>query len=215
MGEPPFANQLDVPDRQESVHRQFEEVKQRLKRDGYKAAADALRRALEKDPADYLLHWDFAGVLNRQGDSEEEVRATRMCIKAAPHHADAYFRLAWALKRLRRFDESLARAADALRVEPDRRVEFLNLKGVTLMDMNKLPEAIAVLSQAVELQPEHHLNHTFLGRAFAANGQFDLALNAFNRSLAIKADDAETHYDLAHCTFKRKCCSRPGSIMPR
>src|SRR5262245_66611476 len=68
--------------------------------------------------------------------------------------------------------------------------------GYTFMQDGKLAEAILLLKVAVDLYPKSTDALNFLGEAYETNGQKDLAIATYKRSLEVNPQDANARQKL-------------------
>ncbi len=94
---------------------------------------------------------------------------------------------------LRRALAALDRLSTGDRSQP----YVLYLKGEALRAMERYPEAIRVLREATESEPEHVGVWLALGWCFKRLGRVDRAIECLEKALAIQPDFALIHYNLA------------------
>ncbi len=76
--------------------------------------------------------------------------------------------------------------------------------GFTYGEQGRFTEAVAELSQAIQLNPNHIEAHFYLGEAYAELGQFDRAIAEYRQVLSLRPDDVDAHYDLSRLYLARK-----------
>jgi len=139
------------------------------------------RKAVELDPnlADAhvalglireLDDWDWAG-------SEE---ALRRAIRVSPGHAEAHHELSMLLMRQSRFDEALREAREALYLAPmSARFEFAI--GWVQLVSGRVEEALQAAAKARALDADFPWAYWLAGRAHEQLGQYEEAVEAFER----------------------------------
>jgi Flp pilus assembly protein TadD len=136
-------------------------------------AADALCRAAPDGRARLLR----ARALRHTGATDEAEPALRDLLRDEPRNAAAHAELAILLERARRNEEALAQHAQALRLE--RSPRYLNNMGFALHLRGRSREAIALLEEALRLDPADARPRNNLGFALAASGDFPRAAHQF------------------------------------
>jgi TolB-like protein len=172
--------------------RQFFE---RFNDDGIRRAIGAYQKAIQLDPNYAAAYAELAiseyFVADQTGDTAKKQQALVTADKAvalAPDEADGYavrgfvrFEFAW--------DWTGAQSdfAKALALNPgDNR--FQRRYGQLLGSLGRLPESVAVLKKATELDPLSSLTWTVFGNYLIADRQFAAAEEALRRALEIQPD---------------------------
>ncbi|HEY8431498.1 MAG TPA: tetratricopeptide repeat protein, partial [Sandaracinaceae bacterium] len=141
-------------------------------------AVELLERVIARKPARpaealALAHVQLGEALHRLGDTGRARDAFRTALDAMPDGLDAL----------------ADRARAGLRRRPDPQGEGyrLGLEGWRLFERGRTTDAIERLSRAVELAPQHAMTRARLGRALAAAGDDERALDALNAVIAARA----------------------------
>ena len=108
--------------------------------------------------------------------------------------ADRALAEAVALHQAGQLAEALDAYKEILRENP-LQPDALHLAGVIALQTGLYELAIDLIGQAIDVKP-HFLYYCHLGNAFKAQGQPDSARECYGRSLALKPDHAESHYNL-------------------
>ena len=127
----------------------------------YDEAIDVCTRALNVDP-------NFVMALEARGDSHaalDRFEAAREDFALASEYAtdlEDVYRLslshAWTLLRLNAAEEALRLCLEVAEQAPDYLLAY-QLMGDTFVDMDKLDEAVKAYSMAIDLAPNHAINH--------------------------------------------------------
>ena len=142
------------------------------------------RRAVEVVPNNDLAHANLARVLSEDGRSGE----------ALTHYTEA----------LRIVGDHDA-ATGTGRGDPPTGYAFLlhNSRGLLLARMQRFPEAIADLREALRLHPESADGHYALGMALASAGLVDEAVGEARRAVQLDPARADFRADLASVLYRR------------
>ncbi len=116
------------------------------------AAIEQLRTALRKKRNFALAHSNLSAAFSGLGMPDSALSHARSALEIAPGYTDALVNLGLAHHSAGKADSARAAADQALRAQPDH-LQALILKGVLLLDSPELPEALQVLTYAVELSP--------------------------------------------------------------
>lgn len=163
--------------------------------DGFRRAVDAYRKAIQLDPNYAAAYAELAiseyFVADLTGDSAQKQQALVTADKAvalAPDEADGYavrgylrFEFAWDWTGA----QSDFAKAQALNPGDNR---FQRRYGQLLASLGRLPESVAVLKKATELDPLSSLTWTVFGTYLIADRQFASAEEALRRALEIQPD---------------------------
>src|SRR5207237_10027325 len=93
------------------------------------------------------------------------------------------------LSCMRRFEESLAKAEIAGRldpVSPDTSVHSAE----PYLDAGRLDEAIESYRKVLELEPNYHIAHHSLARAYSEKGMYQQAIEELEKAMALGGRDA-------------------------
>jgi serine/threonine protein kinase/TolB-like protein/Tfp pilus assembly protein PilF len=165
-------------------------------------ALAAYRRATVLDPgfaAAYAgLSFSETAIANSMQDAAGFARARDAAEKAlalAPQLVDAY--RARALLRMETLDFAGARADDekALALAPGEST-VQSLYGVELASFGRIPQAIAAMNKAIELDPLNGYAWANAGLFLTANGDYTAARRALDRALAISPYNDAFHFAL-------------------
>lgn len=154
-------------------------------------------------------HCKLGIALQDQGKTAEAVAVYRRAISLDPQAPKPYFNLAISLRRDGKLDEAAACYARAITLKPHYPEAFLNL-GNVLMDKGRFADAALAYRHAAEgdLRPEtagsgaqpssQFRAHawTNLGIALKKQGDYDAALDAHRRAIALAPDYAVAHNNL-------------------
>jgi len=146
------------------------------------AAADAFRRAIDADPANFASYNNLAISLRKSGRIDEAEATYRALIARAPAYADAHYNLGNLLQLAERNDEAAKFFADTIRIDPDYVDAHYNL-GNLLAKAALREEAIACFQQAIRVRPGHSDAHNNKGGELLALDRIDEALAAFDAAL--------------------------------
>jgi serine/threonine protein kinase/TolB-like protein/Flp pilus assembly protein TadD len=156
-------------------------------KDAYRASEYA-ERAVELDPGSAEAHvalglirefhdWDWVGA----GE------AFRQAIRRNPGHAEAHLELSMLLMRLKRFDEALREAQQALYLAP-MSARFEMGLGQVYHFSGRYDEALETAVRARDLDSDSYFPYLLSGWAFAELGQYETAVEAFNNARALGCD---------------------------
>lgn len=167
---------------------------------GLPKAEAAARKALELD--DSLGEAYFAlGVLRKNAwDWAEAEKSLKRAIELNPSLASAHSSYGSLLSILGRHEQAIAEAKRARELDPARLARDINIVG-SLYYARRYSEAIDLIKRVTELSPDAPTSHSYLGYAYAGNGDHDLAVAAFRTSMNIEgvnsSDQCFLGYSLA------------------
>ncbi len=104
---------------------------------------------------------------------------------------------AWFLVSMRRYDEAVAEAERAQRLDPVS-AEASQMLGMVLVLAQRYDQAITQLRGALELDPNYFYAEDFLGRAYEQTRRMPEALAAYQRAVELDPNNAENWSNLGH-----------------
>ncbi len=124
--------------------------------------------------------------------AEEKLHALA---KNDPSNAMALFVLGTVLRREERFDESYDALADSAHLMPEFAETHAELS-YNFYRTNDSDNALAEARTALSIDPGNAAGYRFLGLAHYADGRYEAALNAFEKSLERAPDNADVYFDM-------------------
>jgi Flp pilus assembly protein TadD len=164
-------------------------------------AWNRLRPLLDGDhPSTVLLGLQVLQSVERWSDAEREATAA---LERFPGERDLLFARAAALERLDRFEEAEAAFLELLELEPDD-ATAANYLGYLWADRDvRLQEALALVNQAVNHDPENPAYLDSLGWVYYRLGALDEAEFWLRRAIAIDDTDGTLHAHLGEVLVAR------------
>ncbi len=149
-----------------------------------------------EQPADDAPDWlARASAAYEAGDLPAAEDAYRQATQADPSSAAAWQGLGVALRKLERYDESLAASHEALRLKPDY-AEALGNVGNVHYRQGDPSGALEYLDKALELDPDYAEGHLTRGVVLHAQDDLPGAAAAYRRSIELDPDVAIAHSNL-------------------
>ena len=170
--------------------------------EGSRRASAAFRKATQIDP---LYAKAYASLAISEANSafsanypknlrglEQARTAADKSLALAPQLVDGYVARILVRQYLLDFPGELTDAARALALSPNKS-STQNAYGVVLATFGRLPEAVAAMNKAIELNPLHEAAWVNLGEYLTAEHDFPSARSALNRAQALAPDDDAVH----------------------
>ncbi|MFF1838335.1 tetratricopeptide repeat protein [Streptomyces sp. NPDC058231] len=153
-------------------------------------AKAVLARRLAQDPED-IRAWSLLGRCHQRAkEYEKAVEATGAALAIDPEYINALITRVYVLRRLRRIDEALATAQEAVRVAPHDYQSYGALSEALNAWQPRWPEALEAAQEAVRLGPEETWTYAALWKAAQLNGRNDISELALRETLRIDPNDA-------------------------
>jgi eukaryotic-like serine/threonine-protein kinase len=171
-------------------------------------AAQMLRRAVLRHPADFWAHFELSRVfgtgIGRLDDyyprPEEAVRHLTAALAVRPRSRMAHLELALALSAQGKLDDAVAVCREALRLKPDDAMAH-QLLGCTLLWQGKFDEAVAEEREAIRLEPNFANYHFQLGNALANQNKHDEAVAEYHAAIRLSPPNAWYRTDLGNALW--------------
>jgi tetratricopeptide (TPR) repeat protein len=166
-------------------------------------AAEALvRQHLKQAPEDVSALLLLADASDRREDAIEAERYLLECLRLAPGHAFARFRLASLLYESHRNTEALPHLDRLLALDPGN-AEYLSLRAQILRLMGGHAEALALMNRAVTEHPDAQRAWLVYGHLMRETGDQPRAIEMYRRALALQPDSGLAYSSLANLkTFR-------------
>jgi tetratricopeptide (TPR) repeat protein len=164
-------------------------------------SAQALRRAIALDPSAALNYHLLGTVLQKLGEEAAAIEAYGRSVRLDPELTEAHVNLAQALARSGRKEEAQAERAIVLRLNAARadvgRALVLVGQSAAERTAGRLPRTVALLREAIVLNPGFAEAHYQLALALADLKDVDGARKAFARVVQLEPAHARAHDRLA------------------
>lgn len=187
MLELPFATQSAHPLRRQRFVQKLVALRPAQQIAGLDEAASTYREALERAPADFHLHENFARLLFARGDFDGALQHNQTFAQLLPHHPAPYYNQALALNALGQRDQAARLFSEALRRRPDFAEAYHGLGLVRSQEGNP-HEARAFFSKAIELRPDYVDALLNLGETWEKENQWQQARNYYFRALNVQSN---------------------------
>jgi tetratricopeptide (TPR) repeat protein len=185
-----------------------------LEKDGRLAEAlERHNRAIAMDPKlvdAYVNMISLYGRLQRDGDAEQ---AYRQAIALDPNRAGTYYNFGVFCFERQRLSDAKAAFESAVRLNPQH-AEALHNWAVILEREGKWEQAAALYRRAIEVKPAYPLAHFHLGRLYANQNRYALAIQEFEGSLKPAGAETPTYlYALAATNARAGARARAVELM--
>ena len=155
------------------------------------------RNALQQDPrfgpARLALAASYRALGDNTNASIEFVRAADLL----PDNIDVQVHAGNILLVGRRFEDAMARADQALKIDP-RHVDALVLRGNSLAGMSRLEDALTNIESAIANDPDRSGSYATLGAVQLVRGERTAAEVAFKRAVEVDATSVQARLALAN-----------------
>jgi tetratricopeptide (TPR) repeat protein len=195
LQKPPFTGQLDHEARDQWWQKQRAELQSWARAPRVGEAMETYRRALALAPDDWVLHENFARMLQESGESAAAEAQWRRVIELRPHYAPAYYSLGNVLDAQNRNAEAQICFQQALQRRPDSH-EARNGLGLVLSSQGKAAEARLEYENALRRKPDFVEARINLGQLLASQGKADEARSQYLTALRYNSNSVAAHINL-------------------
>ena len=170
-----------------------------------KQSIELYKQAIEMDPNFVVAYCGlgdaYAMMLPYNYIPTEKIKETTQlaedaffkAIKINPKYSGAYPAMGWIESWIKnRHDKALEHFDEALKYNPNN-VTALMWKSITCRAIKRQEESIDLSLKSVELDPNNHVAHMVLSRAYSSNFQYDKAEQAARKSVGLKPDYGMGH----------------------
>jgi tetratricopeptide (TPR) repeat protein len=158
--------------------------------------ASDYRAAIEKRPADWMLHWKYGKLLtDGLKDYRLAVEEYETILELVPYHM-AHVMLGTSLGYLGNYDKALEHFNKALKIQPTYAPAYYDMGLIYQKKKKMVKEAQSCYETALRLNPEHYPSYINLGALLADRGRAGEAVNLCRKGLEYFPDSADLHYNL-------------------
>ena len=198
----PFTQQLDHKLRMAQWQHRREMLQQAIRPDSIEGSVATYERALRLRPNDWVLHENFAKLLQSTGDPPGAEREWRKVLDLMPFCDQAMYSLGNVLDGQGKSAEALGFFDRALRQRPNS-FEARNGIGLALSGQGKNEQAIEHYRAALRNKPDFAEARINLGQALAQLGREDEAMAEYRAVLRSNSNNAAAHINLGKALAKR------------
>ncbi len=155
----------------------------------------AMRRRLEKYPADFVAHYNLAALEQTQGKLDEAAAMYRDALRIEPNSATAHNSLATVLMEQDQIPQAIAELHAALQADP----QYLNAQynlARCLAASGDLQQAAAEYKMFLESRPEDAAAQAALGTIYFKQRAVKEALLCFRKAAHLAPNDADVQANL-------------------
>lgn len=131
-------------------------------------------------------------------DPEKAVRYHKALLAIHPQYPVAYSNLAWVYSRMGRYDESIAAAREAIRIDPRLMIAYVNLAAVQLYQQSDVQAARETCQRMLQVDPRNAFAEDCIGWAYFGKGDWAQAQAAFEKAVAFNPRNTLSRFRLAH-----------------
>ncbi|MFL6354166.1 MAG: tetratricopeptide repeat protein [Bryobacteraceae bacterium] len=155
----------------------------------------AMRRRLEKYPADFLAHYNLGALCQFRGKMSEAIDYYQQALQVEPQNTSARNSLGAALMAQDRLDDAVAQFREVLRIDPRYLNARYNLARV-LAAKNDLDSSANEYSAFLKDKADDPDAQIGLGTVLFVQHRYDEALPHFREAARLKPTDADIQTDL-------------------
>jgi len=203
LRQPPFSRQLDHGARDERLEKARAALQPAVTGDGVRQSIEVYRAALGIAPDDWILHENFAKLLQSTGDPPGAEEQWRKVVALMPHYEQAYYSLGNVLDAQGKSGEALDYLRRAVRRRPDS-LEAHNGLGLALANQGKTDEAMREYEATLRRKPAFSEARVNLGQLLAEQGKIDQAMAQYESALRFNSNSAAAHINLGKLLAQRK-----------
>ena len=194
---PPFTNQSGHAERMQRLKDLRAKLESTLRPENHERWTRTYTAAVAKAPKDWVLHENFAKLMQHVGDATGAEREWRTVTELLPHSASAWYGLGNVLDAIGKAGEALDCFHKALSLRPGA-VEARNGLGLTLASQGRTADAVKEYRAAIRQKPDFAEARVNLGLALAKEGKLAEAMNEYRSALRANSNSAAAHMNLAN-----------------
>ena len=158
-------------------------------------AETQFRTAATLDPKSAAPHRDLALLYNKIGKADQSAAEVKRALQLDPKDWKTYMAMGLGAYQAGQFQAAASAWETALKLEPDNVPALRNL-GAAYHTLGRDDDAVATLQHALEIKPSADV-YTNLGTILFYQGKYDESVPAFEKALALNANNSEIWGNLA------------------
>jgi tetratricopeptide (TPR) repeat protein len=166
-----------------------------VRKGDWTAAADRLTRALKIDASNPDVRFDMAGVLDKQGKTDDALKLLEDTVAASPNHANSWFLLGVFKSRLRDKTGAIASLERAIECNPVHDRALFMLGNLQLGD-GDFASAKRYLLKALDAAPTEALIRVGLGKVYIHEKDWTSAEQHLRQAVEIDPQSADAQFQL-------------------
>jgi tetratricopeptide (TPR) repeat protein len=172
----------------------------------YASADHWLTRSVQSNPKDSQAWYYLGRTKYNENRFEEALSAFQQCLKLDPRNVKAEDNLGLSHQALGQTADALTAFRNAIAWQAQLLKKnsgpFINI-GILLLEQNKVEDAVAYLTEAVEISPEEPRAHEQLGKAYSRQNDLPKAQGELERAVSLSPDNAALHFILGQLYRKQ------------
>jgi tetratricopeptide (TPR) repeat protein len=191
----PLSTQLDNRRRVEGYRNQVVELRRRMNGAAAVQARGIYQTSLQRSPADFRLHENFAEFLEAVGQVQAATEQWQRVCELLPYHYLGWFQTGRLLARQGRLAEAQAALRQSLALRPDLSEGWLEL-GKVLAAEGQQNQALEDYKKAERLFPQDYRVYYYMGKALAKMSRGENAIAQYRQAVKLNPEDWESVYAL-------------------
>jgi tetratricopeptide (TPR) repeat protein len=193
--QPPFTNQLYHDRRVEQMEQQIRILKKVFSPEVTGQIERQYSWAIEQNPSDWWLHWNFGEFLEEMKNYGEASRHYRLVLDYMPNRYQAWAKLGLLSGMLGDINAAVNYNLKALNIYPIFPDACFNM-GLAYQLQGDLDKAVEQYLKAIKLKPDYARAYNNLGVIFYQQGKADQATKIYRDGLQFVPDDLDMHSNL-------------------
>lgn len=130
-------------------------------------------------------------------DSDKAIHYYKALLALYPDYPEAYSNLGWVYQRMGRYEESIAAAQQAIRIDPHLLIAYTHLALVQLYAQGDVKSGLETCQQALREDPHNAWSYDCVGWASFGKGDWAQAQAAFEKAVLFNPQSTLSRYRLA------------------
>jgi len=159
----------------------------------HKVAAETdIKKALSIDSSKAAYYMQYADVSFANMDIEQTEKSFKKVLVMQPQNIEAYLKLSEFYLYIKKYEEALQFADEALKIDKHRAKAYF-IKGFVFKETKDTASAVSSFQTAVEQEPNYYDAYLLLGNLYAPRHR-PLAVEYYNKALTLQPHSTEAYY---------------------
>jgi len=181
------------------------------KKKHFDEAIESLNKAIKLKPDFQEAYYNLGITYGDKGEYDKAIEYLNKSLYLKPNDFDTYYHIGIAYLEKDNYDKAIEYLNKATQLKPDN-IKTLEILGIAYAHIGNIDKSVEHFNKAI---PEFHIELNNLGNTKLESGEYDVAIELFNRAIQIKPYYSEAYYGLGLAYEKKGHSSKSKKSMKK